>query len=64
MIFYMHKDKFDLWRWNLVATNNKKIAESSENYLTKQDCINAILLVKISTDASIVELSNKVENLK
>ena len=37
------------WRWRLIANNGKQIASSGEGYNNKQDCLDAIELVK-STD--------------
>ena len=36
MKFYLYKDQSNYWRWRLVATNGKIIAESSESYWNKQ----------------------------
>ncbi len=42
------------WRWRLVADNNSDIiADSSEEYVRIEDCLNGIELVKRSSDAPI-----------
>ena len=46
MIFYLYKDRQNLWRWTLYAANNRKIADSAESYHNKQDAIHGINLVK------------------
>lgn len=51
MYFEIYKDSQREWRWRLRASNNYIIADSSEGYNNKQDCIHAIDLVK-STNAS------------
>lgn len=42
MKFYIYKDVAGQWRWNLVAANNRKIADSGEGYWNEQDCLDAI----------------------
>ena len=39
------------WRWRLVATNGKNIANGGESYHNKADCLHGIDLVK-GTNAS------------
>lgn len=34
------------YRWRLKAANNRIIADSGESYWNKQDCLDAISLVK------------------
>lgn len=38
------------WRWTLYSDNHKKIADSGESYINKQDCIKGINLVKGTTN--------------
>lgn len=45
MCFYIYQDRAGLWRWQLVAANNKIIADSGESYYNKQDCLHGIGLV-------------------
>jgi uncharacterized protein len=51
MAFWIYVDKAGLWRWYLVAANNRKIADSGESYYNKSDCLSAIGLV-MDTDRS------------
>ena len=53
MKFWIRKDATGQWRWRLRAANNKIIAESGESYHNEQDCRNAIVLVKRSSDAPV-----------
>jgi hypothetical protein len=55
--FEVYQDKGDQWRWRLVASNGKTIAESGEGYVEKQGCLDGIASVKKhAPDATIVEL--------
>ncbi len=45
MAFWIYIDKAGQWRWYLTAANNRKIADSGEGYINKQDCLGAIGLV-------------------
>lgn len=40
--FYVYLDVNRHWRWTLYALNGRKIANSGEGYINKQDCVNAI----------------------
>lgn len=53
--YEMYRDQQFYWRWRLVAANNRIIANSGESYHNKQDCLNAIALVKNSAYAPIQE---------
>jgi len=55
MRFIVYKDRSSEWRWRLLAANNKTIADSAEAYQNKQDCLNAIGLVKQSYSAPVKE---------
>ena len=54
MAYWYFKDKAGLWRWRLRADNNEIIAVG-ESYRNKQDCLNAIELVKASKNAPVQE---------
>lgn len=54
MSYHLYVDARREWRWRLKATNGRTIADSGEGYINKQDCINAIYLVKGSTNAPIL----------
>ena len=53
MSYYIYKDSQSHWRWYLQAANGRKLADSGEGYWNKQDCLNAIGLVKGSSAAPI-----------
>jgi uncharacterized protein YegP (UPF0339 family) len=55
MAYYIYVDVNRQWRWYLSTANNRKIANSGEGYLNKQDCLNAIMLVKGSANAPIYQ---------
>jgi uncharacterized protein YegP (UPF0339 family) len=55
--YEVHQDRAGEWRWRLIASNSKKIADSGEGYKKKSDCLNAINLVKLSLGAPVVELA-------
>jgi uncharacterized protein YegP (UPF0339 family) len=57
MRYEIYKDVQLLWRWRLKAANNKTIADSGESYQNKQDCLDAINLVKSSKDAPVADLT-------
>jgi uncharacterized protein YegP (UPF0339 family) len=56
MTYYVYKDANGQWRWYLAAANNRKIANSGEGYHNKQDCLDAITLVKGSSNAPVKEV--------
>lgn len=53
MTYYLRRDAANQWRWRLRAANNRIIAESGEGYHNRQDCLDAIALVKRSGQAPI-----------
>jgi uncharacterized protein YegP (UPF0339 family) len=55
MAFYMYIDNQGRWRWQLVAANRFIIATSSEGYINKKDCRDAITLVQSSASAPVYE---------
>ena len=55
MAYFIYKDRANQWRWNLVAGNNRIIADSAESYWNKNDCLAAIALVKSSSNAPVYE---------
>ncbi len=55
MHFQLYKDSIGQWRWRLVASNWKTIADSAESYWNKQDCLAGIQLVKGSYNAPVYE---------
>jgi uncharacterized protein YegP (UPF0339 family) len=57
MKFEVYKDRAGEWRWRLIASNGRKIADSGEGYEKKYDCISALNLVKSCATAPVVELA-------
>lgn len=55
MVYYIYKDAQAQWRWFLMAANSRKIANSGEGYWNKQDCLDAINLVKGSSAVPVYE---------
>ena len=45
------------WRWRLLASNGRNIANGGQGYSNKADCLRGIELVKSSADAPVVEAS-------
>jgi uncharacterized protein YegP (UPF0339 family) len=55
MAYYVYRDAGNLWRWRLLAANNRNIANSGEGYYNKSDCLAAITLVKGSNSTQVYE---------
>lgn len=56
--FQIYKDKTGKFRWRLMTPYKKNIAESTEGYEEKYECIDGLKLVKtIIPDAKIEELT-------
>jgi uncharacterized protein YegP (UPF0339 family) len=53
MGYYIYQDEHEYWRWYLLGANHRRIAESSHVYEDKQECHNAIALVKSSADVPV-----------
>jgi uncharacterized protein YegP (UPF0339 family) len=54
--FVLYRDARGEWRWSLYAPNSRKIADSAEGYLHRQDAIHGARLVAgIAADAPIWE---------
>jgi uncharacterized protein YegP (UPF0339 family) len=55
--FEVYKDKSGQYRWRLVASNGRTIAESGEGYSSKEACLDGIESVKKNApEAQVVEL--------
>jgi uncharacterized protein YegP (UPF0339 family) len=46
MHFNLYKDKAGEWRWRLIASNGKTVADSGEGYTTKANAQAGIASVK------------------
>ncbi|MEP3889421.1 MAG: DUF1508 domain-containing protein [Hellea sp.] len=55
MRFILYKDRAGYWRWTLYAANNRKVADSGEGYVNKQDAKHGIGLVQSAWNAPINE---------
>lgn len=56
MEYHIYRDSLNQWRWYLLASNNRKIANSGEGYLNKVDCLSAINLVKGTAATPVYEV--------
>ena len=55
--FEYYKDKAGKWRWRLVSTTGRTMADSGQGYASKQGCLDAIDRVKDETKrANVVEV--------
>lgn len=52
--FEYYRDAEGGWRWTLYATNGKKIADSSEGYKRRVDCLRAICLIGVRARSAMV----------
>jgi len=55
MRYIIYRDRSNFWRWQLIAANNRVIADSGEGYSNKTDCLSGINLVKGSHSAPVYE---------
>lgn len=55
MAFHLYRDAALLWRWRLIASNGRIIADSAESYTTKANAIAGIGLVKQAYNAPVYE---------
>jgi len=55
MTYIYYKDKKGEWRWRLVASNGRIIADSGEGYKSEKECKDDIDRVKNSKDAPVVQ---------
>jgi uncharacterized protein YegP (UPF0339 family) len=53
--YLVYQDASGEWRWQLRAANQRVIADSGEGYHNRQDCLDAITLVKDSKGAPVKE---------
>jgi len=58
MRYEVYRDMNLQWRWRLRAANQRILANSGEGYHKKQDCLDAIALVKASSTAPILEIQS------
>ena len=53
MTYEYYKDHKDEWRWRLIASNGRIIADSGEGYSSEHECLADIDRVKNSSDAPV-----------
>jgi len=53
MTYIYYQDQKGEWRWRLVASNGRIIADSGEGYKYESDCLDDIRAVKNSKDAPV-----------
>lgn len=58
MEFQIYKDRSNLWRWRLLASNNKIIADGSEGYISKQNAIDAVNRIKLNAFVATITYLN------
>lgn len=56
MMYQIFKDAHGEWRWRLKAANGRIIANSSQGYRRKQDCLDDINRIKKNSETSVVEV--------
>lgn len=63
MKFEVYRDAQKQYRWRLIASNGRQIADSSEGYKRRVDCIRAIDRIQADAEnATIEEMGVKDEN--
>lgn len=53
MTYVYYKDAKGEWRWKLLSSNGRILADSGEGYTTERECLADIERVKSSTDAPV-----------
>jgi uncharacterized protein YegP (UPF0339 family) len=53
--YVIYRDRAGYWRWTAVASNGRKIADSGEGYVNKQDCLHGIQLISTSGNWPVQE---------
>jgi uncharacterized protein YegP (UPF0339 family) len=56
MTYQIFRDAHGEWRWRLKAANGRIIANSSQGYRRKQDCLDDINRIKKNSETSVVEV--------
>jgi uncharacterized protein YegP (UPF0339 family) len=54
MRFVMFRDSNGMWRWKLLAANNRSIAVSGEGYHNEADCASALELIQTGAASAAV----------
>jgi Uncharacterized conserved protein len=53
--YELYKDARGHWRWRLIASNGRTVADSGEGYHNKNDCLSGLNLVKRSLYAPVYD---------
>ncbi len=53
--YQLYKDRVGEWRWTYLAANGRKIADSAEGYINKNDCLHGIALMKASANSPVYD---------
>lgn len=64
MFFMKYTDQAHEWRWNLVADNGRKLADSGEGYKSEADCNHAIGLIRQGAATAEVRRRDNSKPLK
>jgi uncharacterized protein YegP (UPF0339 family) len=62
MKFRIYKDTKGEYRWTLIASNGRKIADSGEGYTSKSNCEAAITSIKSGASSATVEDGTASQN--
>ncbi len=55
--FEVYQDKAGQYRWRLIATNGKTVADCGEGYTERRNCLHGLEVVKaLAAGAEVVEL--------
>lgn len=52
--FEVYKDNKGEWRWRCVHLNGNILADSSEGYVNKEDCITELLNIKMKAPMATI----------
>jgi uncharacterized protein YegP (UPF0339 family) len=53
--FEVYKDRVANYRWRFRASNGRIVADSSEGYVNKSDCLTGIAIVKKEAPAAPID---------
>jgi uncharacterized protein YegP (UPF0339 family) len=56
MAYYIHEDVDGYWQWYLLGADHRRVAQSPLGFPDKQDCRDAVALVKASADFPVHEV--------
>ena len=56
MAYYIHEDVHGYWQWYLLGADHRRVAESPLGFPDKQDCRDAVALVKASAHLPVYEV--------